>query len=45
MKKILYINTVSGYASTGNLIGELTKLEDYESLVCFGRKKTDSSIN
>lgn len=45
MKKILYINTVSGYASTGNLIGELTKLEDYESLVCFGRKKDYLNVN
>lgn len=45
MKKILFINTVSGFSSTGNLVGELTKINGYESLVCYGRKKDYLKVN
>lgn len=45
MKKILFINTVSGFSSTGNLVGELTKIDGYESLVCYGRKKDYLKVN
>lgn len=39
MPKILFINTVSGFSSTGKITGELASLPGYESLICFGRKK------
>lgn len=45
MKKILYINTVSGYSSTGNIVAELSKMEGFESLVCYGRKKDYAHVN
>ena len=45
MKKILFVNTVCGFASTGNLIGELTKMDGYESLVCYGRKHDYLNVN
>ena len=38
MKKILFINTVSGFSSTGKITGELASLPGYETLVCYGRK-------
>lgn len=39
MKKILFINTVCGFGSTGKIIEELTKIDNYDYLVCYGRKK------
>lgn len=45
MKKILYINTVSGYSSTGNLVAELSNIEGFESLVCYGRKHDYANVN
>lgn len=38
-KKILYINTVCGFSSTGKITADLARSNEYESLVCFGRKK------
>lgn len=45
MKKILYINSVCGFGSTGNIVADLASFKEYESLVCFGRKKDYSKIN
>ena len=45
MKKILYINTVCGFSSTGNIVAELSKMDGFESLVCYGRKKDYVGVN
>lgn len=44
-KRILHINSVCGFGSTGNLVADLTKSTEYDSLVCFGRKKDYSRVN
>lgn len=38
-KKILFINSVCGFGSTGNIVVDLSNLKEYDSLICFGRKK------
>ena len=45
MYKVLYINSVCGFGSTGRIVADLTKTQDYESLVCFGRKKDFANMN
>ena len=45
MKKILFINTTSGFSSTGNLTTELSQIEGFESLVCYGRKHDYVGVN
>lgn len=45
MYKVLYINSVCGFGSTGRIVADLTKTQDYESLVCFGRKKDFANVN
>ena len=45
MYKVLYINSVCGFGSTGRIVADLTKTDDYESLVCFGRKKDFANVN
>lgn len=45
MYKVLYINSVCGFGSTGRIVADLTKTNDYESLVCFGRKKDFANVN
>lgn len=45
MYKVLYINSVCGFGSTGRIVADLTKTDDYESLVCFGRKKDFADVN
>ena len=45
MKKILFINTTSGFSSTGNLTAELSQIEGFESLVCYGRKHDYVGVN
>lgn len=37
--RVLIINTVNGFASTGKICSELTKSNNYEVLLCYGRKK------
>lgn len=44
-KRILYINSVCGFGSTGKIVADLAKSEDYDSLVCLGRKKDYSSVS
>ena len=43
--RILSINSVCGFGSTGRIIAELSKLEDFETLICFGRKKDYANVN
>lgn len=43
--KVLYINSVCGFGSTGRLASDLSKMEDFESLVCYGRKKDLAGVN
>ena len=43
--KVLYINSVCGFGSTGRIVAELSKSEEYDSLVCFGRKKDFANVN
>ena len=45
MYKVLYINSVCGFGSTGRIVADLTKTDDYEPLVCFGRKKDFANVN
>lgn len=44
-KRILFINTVCGFGSTGKLVCELANSDEYESLVCYGRHSYDGAIN
>ncbi|MBR3250726.1 MAG: glycosyltransferase [Erysipelotrichaceae bacterium] len=44
-KKILFINTVNGFASTGNISADLCRLPDYETLLCYGRKKNYTGVD
>ena len=44
-KRILFINTVSGFASTGKIVANLARIEDYDTLVCYGRKKDYENLN
>lgn len=43
--KVLYINSVCGFGSTGKIVVELSKSSEYDSLVCFGRKKDFTNVN
>lgn len=43
--KVLFINSVCGFGSTGKIVAELSKSEEYDSLVCFGRKKDFANVN
>lgn len=43
--RVLYINSVCGFGSTGKIVAELSKSSEYESLVCFGRKKDWANVN
>ena len=45
MKRILFINSVCGFGSTGRIVRDLSSLKDYETLVCYGRKKDYANIN
>ncbi len=44
-KRILFINTVSGFASTGKIMANLARIDDYDTLVCYGRKKDYEGLN
>ena len=44
-KRILYINTVCGFSSTGKITADLARSDEYESLVCYGRKKDFEGVN
>lgn len=37
--KVLIINTVNGFASTGKICSDLAKSKEFEVLLCYGRKK------
>jgi len=39
MSKILFINTVSGYNATGNITADLASIKEYDTLICYGRKR------
>lgn len=41
--KVLYINSVCGFGSTGKIVYELAKETD--SLVCYGRKRNKTDLN
>ena len=43
--KILFINSVCGFGSTGRIVADLSKQEEYETLVCYGRKKDYANVN
>lgn len=43
--KILFINSVCGFGSTGRIVADLASNKDFETLVCFGRKKDYANIN
>lgn len=43
--RILFINSVCGFGSTGRIVSELSKIEDYDTLVCYGRKKDYANVN
>lgn len=43
--KILSINSVCGFGSTGRIVADLSKLDNFETLVCFGRKKDYANVN
>ena len=43
--KILYINTVCGYVATGRITAALSKSDEYDSLVCYGRKEDFAKVN
>lgn len=44
-KRILFINSVCGFGSTGKLVCELASSTEYDSLVCYGRKKYIGGVN
>lgn len=43
--RVLFINSVCGFGSTGKIVAELSKSKEYDSLVCFGRKKDFANVN
>lgn len=43
--KILFINSVCGFGSTGRLASDLSQMEGFETLVCYGRKKDFANVN
>lgn len=43
--RILFINSVCGFGSTGRIVADLSKIEGYETLVCYGRKKDYANVN
>lgn len=43
--RILFINSVCGFGSTGRIVADLSKSEDYDSLICYGRKKDFANVN
>lgn len=43
--KVVHINSVCGFGSTGNIIANLAKSKEYDSLVCYGRKKDYAGVN
>ena len=43
--RILFINSVCGFGSTGRIVSELSKIEGYDTLVCYGRKKDYANVN
>ena len=45
MYKVLYINSVCGFGSTGRIVADLSKSDKHDSLVCFGRKKDFANVN
>lgn len=45
MNRIIFINSVCGFGSTGNIIVDLAESKEYDSLICFGRKKDYAEIN
>ena len=45
MYKVLYINSVCGFGSTGRIVADLSKSKNHDSLVCFGRKKDFANVN
>lgn len=42
--KVLFVNNVLGFGSTGKIVANLASMKDVEPLICFGRKKNYSSI-
>ena len=43
--KIIQINSVCGYGSTGRIIADLSRMEDFDTLVCYGRKTDLENVN
>lgn len=43
--RVLYINSVCGFGSTGRIVASLSESDDFETLVCFGRKKDFANVN
>ena len=43
--RILFINSVCGFGSTGRIVADLSKMDEFETLVCFGRKKDYANVN
>lgn len=41
--KVLFINSVCGYGSTGRIVVDLANNNEYEILICYGRNKNFSS--
>lgn len=39
MKRILFINSVYGFGSTGRIVASLNEIDEFESYACFGRKE------
>ena len=44
-KRVLYINSVCGFGSTGRIVADLARIEDFDTLVCYGRKKNSTDVN
>jgi len=45
MKKILFINSVCDFGSTGKLVRYLSETNKYDTLICYGRKKARLNEN
>lgn len=43
--KILFINSVCGFGSTGRIVADLSRIEGFDTLVCFGRKENSANVN
>lgn len=43
--RILFINSVCGFGSTGRIVADLSKIDEFETLVCFGRKKDYANVD